>query len=158
MRLKLPTKSYNSYIKGKPSVLLDNPCFVKSLAVAYNVEESHSRTFCKSYLDFSPKRGTDTGLVLKVFNHREPFYVKLLSYWFPNHRCTMVFQRYEGDKENKTTVKEFVSDTNFSRGTYILVVTGHAFVYKDGIAIGNHDDGTRLNRKLICAIEIKQIQ
>jgi hypothetical protein len=160
MKRSIPSKLFNSSIKGKPSTLMNNPCFVKSIAVAYDVEEKYARTFCKEHLGFSPQSGTDTSLVLELFDQdsiNNTNYIEVWRKWFPNHTQTLCYLADITIKTNTTTVGNFVSDKSFSTGTYILVVNGHAFVYKNGVIIGNKDDGTKLKRRLMFAIEIKQI-
>ena len=41
------------------------------------------------------------------------------------------------------------------KGTFFVLVKGHAFTIKDGIVIGNPEDATRTKRPMRCAFEIK---
>jgi hypothetical protein len=45
-------------------------------------------------------------------------------------------------KKRKMTVGTFAKQ--YSKGTYILSIRGHAFTIKDGTVIGNQNDATRL--------------
>jgi hypothetical protein len=41
------------------------------------------------------------------------------------------------------------------KGTFFVLVSGHAFTIKDGVVIGNWDDAVKTKKRLRCAFEIK---
>ena len=50
------------------------------------------------------------------------------------------------------TVNKFAD--NFVRGSYIVVVKGHAFTIKDGKVVGNFSDAVKIRKKVIAAWKI----
>jgi hypothetical protein len=52
---------------------------------------------------------------------------------------------------NMTTAK-FLED--YSKGTYIVTVKGHAFAIKDGVVIGNPEDATQRKKVILGAWKI----
>jgi hypothetical protein len=56
-------------------------------------------------------------------------------------------------KRKKTTVGQF--SKKFTKGTYFILVRGHAFTIKNGVVIGNQDDAIKLKRPIKQVFEIK---
>lgn len=52
----------------------------------------------------------------------------------------------------KMTVNKFAE--NFNKGSYVVVVKGHAFTIKDGKVVGNREDALKIKKKLIGAWKI----
>jgi hypothetical protein len=52
----------------------------------------------------------------------------------------------------KMTVNKFAE--NFNKGSYVVVVKGHAFTIKDGKVVGNREDALKIKRKLVSAWKI----
>lgn len=50
------------------------------------------------------------------------------------------------------TVNKFAE--NFTSGSYIVVVKGHAFTIKDGKVVGNFSDAVKIRKKVIAAWKI----
>ena len=53
----------------------------------------------------------------------------------------------------KMTVGTFVKKN--PKGTFFVLVKGHAFTIKDGVVVGNFEDSQKLKRPMRCAFEIK---
>ena len=51
------------------------------------------------------------------------------------------------------TVGTFVKQN--PKGTFFVIVKGHAFTIKDGVVIGNFEDAIKTKRVIKCAFRIK---
>ena len=56
-------------------------------------------------------------------------------------------------KKRNMTVGTFVKQN--PKGTFFVLVKGHAFTIKDGVVVGNFEDSQKLKRPMRCAFEIK---
>ena len=56
-------------------------------------------------------------------------------------------------KKRQMTIGRFVKEN--PKGTFFMLVSGHAFTVKDGSVIGNWDDATKLRTRVVTAFEIK---
>jgi hypothetical protein len=56
-------------------------------------------------------------------------------------------------KMRKMTVGTFIKKN--PKGTFFVLVKGHAFTIKDGVVIGNYEDSVKTKRPMRCAFEIK---
>jgi hypothetical protein len=52
----------------------------------------------------------------------------------------------------KMTVGTFTKKYPF--GTFIIIVSGHAFTIKDGVVIGNHDDAVQKRKRVLLAWKV----
>ena len=56
-------------------------------------------------------------------------------------------------KRRNMTVGTFVKQN--PKGTFFVIVKGHAFTIKDGVVIGNFEDAIKTKRVIKCAFRIK---
>ena len=56
-------------------------------------------------------------------------------------------------KRRNMTVGTFVKQN--PKGTFFVIVKGHAFTIKDGVVIGNFEDAIKTKRIMKCAFQIK---
>ena len=56
-------------------------------------------------------------------------------------------------KKDRMTVGKFVKDN--PKGTFFMLVRGHAFTIKNGSVIGNWSDAEKLRTRVVTAFEIK---
>jgi hypothetical protein len=55
--------------------------------------------------------------------------------------------------KRQMTVGTFVKKN--PKGTFFVLVKGHAFTIKDGVVIGNYEDAVKTKKIMRCAFEIK---
>ena len=67
-------------------------------------------------------------------------------------RITNTYKLYGEIVKRQKTVKSFIKDN--SRGTYIVLVAGHAFTIKDGVLIDNRGEEFRPTRKVTGAYHV----
>ena len=87
-------------------------------------------------------------------------FIELFSQSFIERRFSLVPNPYADSglyedygKCKKTTVGQF--SKKFTKGTYFILVRGHAFTIKNGVVIGNQDDAIKLKRPIKQVFEIK---
>jgi hypothetical protein len=158
MRTKTPYISSSSAIKGITDSALakseTNDCVVRAFAAAYNV--SYDFAHKKVAELFGRKNGQGTYCFSLVMRQMEMGGVRInrkkvqtmrkdvnLAYWIKVKGVNTL--------RNMTTAK-FLED--YSKGTYIVTVKGHAFAIKDGVVIGNPEDATQRKKVILGAWKI----
>lgn len=137
-----------------------NDCFVRAVAAATGSCYDDAHRYVAKVFDRKPKGGTrmvsrklreqEYVLGKKVVELGEPCKV------FPNSPYKMV-TRYKNSGvvvERQMTLKTFVKQNPI--GSYILIVSKHAFALKDGKVVGgNHKDARELKKRIHSAFMLK---
>ena len=143
-----------------------NDCVVRAMAVAFDISYEKAHRICK--LDYNRQdRDGVRGFALKLsiwdagiyLDKRIKFlgdkptgresYPRMFTYyrnWDPHRQAYKIDVRC-------MTVGTFLK--KYPKGTYLMVVTNHAFVIKDGVVIGNEDDGQMMRRRINTATLIE---
>jgi hypothetical protein len=131
-----------------------NDCVVRAFDADYNV--SYDFAHKKVAELFGRKNGQGTYCFSLVMRQMEIGGVRInrkkvqtmrkdvnLAYWIKVKGVNTL--------RNMTTAK-FLED--YSKGTYIVTVKGHAFAIKDGVVIGNPEDATQRKKVILGAWKI----
>ena len=140
-----------------------NDCVVRAFSAAFEVSYDKSHAFCAETLNRKPGRGTvgssrylstvDSVLGKKVVGVGEPIW--------PNSTELGLYTYYPAPKSDRAkepvrrsmTVKTFLKQ--YSKGTYLVYVPGHAFAIKDGVVYGNVEDAKRMRTRIWRAFQVK---
>lgn len=133
-----------------------NDCFVRALSAATGSTYDDAHQFTADYFMREEGRGTMVELFLpnvlketmKLGLNIEVDFKKV-----PNSQCVNRYKLNGEIIKRKKTVKSFIKDN--AKGTYIVLVAGHAFTIIDGVLIDNMGEEFRPTRKVTGAIEVK---
>lgn len=166
MKNKLPYESTGSAIKGYSDSLTarteTNDCVVRAFASAFDVTYDYAHKYVTEEFKRQPRKGTyftaskmsklSEG-VIKVNNKKIiPIGTKSNSVIYPYSLSYDVKVKGETVKR-QMTVGTFVKKN--PKGTFFVLVKGHAFTIKDGVVIGNPEDAIKTKRPMKAAFEIK---
>jgi len=166
MKNQLPYESTGSAIKGYSDSLTarreTNDCVVRAFASAFDVTYDYAHKYVAEEFKRQPRKGTyftaskmsklSEG-VLKVNNKKIiPIGTKSNSVIYPYSLSYEVKVKGETVKR-QMTVGTFVKKN--PKGTFFVLVRGHAFTIKDGVVIGNPEDAIKTKRPMKAAFEIK---
>lgn len=125
-----PNESIKGYKESKLAKLETRDCVVRAFAAACDWDYDKSHRFVSKEFQREFKRGTKR--------------------FIPTMNKMALEGRKLGRKKIKTisdpgikTIGQFVKW--YDRGTYLIVISGHAFTIKDGVVVGgNWNDATRM--------------
>jgi len=154
MKKELPyTKTSDAIVGYEQSQLAkteSNDCVVRAWASAFDLPYENAHTIIREQFQRKNRKGTmrfnrkmnELSLMRALFNDK---YLKILGKeLLPKIMYSLSYDvKVKGTtKKRKMTVGTFAKQ--YSKGTYILSIRGHAFTIKDGTVIGNQNDATRL--------------
>lgn len=162
--MKLPYEITCKAIKGYSESAIakgeSNDCVVRAFASSFEINYDDAHTFVKEKFKRKNRKGT-FGTVFKMrqltqdgfkLNGKE---VKILGdkkqYDLYENLDTLVTKNGK-TKRKKMTVGRFSKE--YKKGTYFILVRGHAFTIKDGVVIGNNEDALKLKRPIKNVFEI----
>ena len=156
------TKGYISsteFIKGaKESSLAKsehNDCVVKAIASAAEMDYDSAHQFVKETFNRKNGKGTfglGTGMNLLSKNGKQinGKNVQIIS---EEHNTMLYYVVVKGVKKLRaTTTATFIKKHPI--GSYVVVVKGHTFTIKDGVVIGNPEDGKKMKKHIVGAWKI----
>jgi hypothetical protein len=132
-----------------------NDCFVRAVAAATGSNYDSAHNFVEK--EFDRKEGKGTKFMALTMEKLEKsgfsidnkdFKIKVL----PEGRITNQYKLYGEVVNRKKTVKSFMKDN--PEGTFIVGVSKHAFVVKDGMLIDNRGEEFRPTRKVDSVFQI----
>lgn len=141
--------SLKGYKESKVAKKEDNDCVVRAIAAAFDIEYDLAHAFVAEKFERKNRKGTFmTASILKGL--KKAFGKEVI-----NHTKHVRTHYNNGGRivERKMTLQTFL--TRFSKGTFLLLKSRHAFVVKDGTVIGNMSDARKMRSRLINAFEIK---
>ena len=151
--------SSTEFIKGaKESSLAKsehNDCVVKAIASAAEMDYDSAHQFVKETFNRKNGKGTfglGTGMNLLSKNGKQinGKNVQIIS---EEHNTMLYYVVVKGVKKLRaTTTATFIKKHPI--GSYVVVVKGHAFTIKDGVVIGNFNDGKKMKKHIIWAWKI----
>jgi len=155
--INLTTKEIKGYSNSAIAKSEKNDCFVRALAAGFEINYNDAHEIAKERFNRPDKRGTKNheivsgmkkiqkeGLVIGDVIAK----VKVLEDLAIKNR----YKLYGELIDRKKTVKSFIKD--HQKGNYIVTVSKHAFVVKDGKLIDNHGEEFRPTRKVDGAYKI----
>jgi len=165
MKNELPYEKTGNAIKGyTESVIAKSErgdCVVRAFASSFDVSYDFAHKYVADEFGRKPKKGTYgtvTTLVkmadklIKVNDKKIcPLGVRHNDYLLKSLMYDVTVKGVT--KKRNMTVGTFVKQN--PKGTFFVLVKGHAFTIKDGVVIGNPEDATRTKRPMRCAFEIK---
>ncbi len=149
--MKLTSISTQDAIRGysdsKIAKSEKSDCVVRAIASAYELEYDRAHKWVA--ITFGRQNGKGTRGFLQGMNSMSDSGKRL------NRKlCRKISESHlttNGGK-SKMTVGTFVKQ--YDRGTYIIVVTGHAFTIKSGAVIGNREDSDKIKKIVKAAWKI----
>ena len=155
--INLTTKEIKGYASSSIAKSEKNDCFVRALAAGFEINYNDAHAIAKEKFNREDKKGTKgheivsgmekiqkEGIVLGDVIAK----VKVLKGLEIKNR----YKLYGELIDRKKTVKSFIKD--HPKGNYIVTVSKHAFVVKDGKLIDNVGEEFRPTRKVDGAYEI----
>lgn len=138
-----------------------NDCVVRAFASSFEVDYDFAHQYVAEYFKRKPRKGTfmtSSKLVNMSDNNTEVNGKRVYTVgnrtnnWMAN---SLVYEvKVKGQKvEREMTVGTFIKQN--PKGTFFILVRGHAFTIKDGVVIGNTEDAIKKRRVIRCAFEIK---
>ena len=135
-----------------------NDCVVRSLAVVSGSSYEEAHTFCKETFAREDKRGTNEALIaLQMLNFTESglkigntsFKVDILG----KSRIKNQYKLHGEVIYRQKTLSSFLKDN--PKGTYMVLVAGHALSIKDGEVFDWDGMAYKPSRKIKAAYELK---
>jgi len=165
MKKRLPYEMTSKAIKGYSESAIakgeTNDCVVRAFASSFEIPYDEAHSFVAQRFGRKSRKGT-FGTVTKMLNLVDSNFElnsKKISV-VGDRKNNYLFGSLEypvkvsGEtKMRKMTVGTFIKKN--PKGTFFVLVKGHAFTIKDGVVIGNWDDSTKTKRPMRCAFEIK---
>ena len=155
--INLTTKEIKGYASSSIAISEKKDCFVRALAAGFEINYNDAHAIAKDRFNREDKKGTkgheiisgmkkiqEEGIVLGDVIAK----VKVLKGLEIKNR----YKLYGELIDRKKTVKSFIKD--HPKGNYIVTVSKHAFVVKDGKLIDNVGEEFRPTRKVDGAYEI----
>jgi len=130
-----------------------NDCVVRSFASAFKVTYDEAHQFVTSKFNRKPRKGTARFVTTmnNMSNHSTNLFGKTLRRLGDgNIRNSMKFP--DGLKMRNMTTFQFLK--KYPKGTYMVMVSGHAFTISDGVVIGNHEDVLKTKKVILQAWEV----
>jgi hypothetical protein len=165
MRNELPYCTTGIAIKGYSESVIargeTNDCVVRAFASSFDVSYDKAHKYVKEKFGRKDRQGTyGTVFTLEkmVKNKTQVNYKKIKSVGKTVKHSSFKSLDYEvkvnGQKVmRKMTVGTFTKQN--SVGTFLVIVTGHAFTIKNGVVIGNWEDPKKLKKIINFAFEVK---
>tara|TARA_R100001126_G_C4873802_1_gene174715 strand:- start:102 stop:611 length:510 start_codon:yes stop_codon:yes gene_type:complete len=155
--INLTTKEIKGYTSSSIAKSEKKDCFVRALAAGFEINYNDAHAIAKDRFNREDKKGTkgheiisgmkeieESGIVLGDVIAK----VKVLKGLDIKNR----YKLYGELIDRKKTVKSFIKD--HPKGNYIVTVSKHAFVVKDGKLIDNVGEEFRPTRKVDGAYKI----
>jgi hypothetical protein len=126
-----------------------NDCFVRSVASAYDVHYEKAHDWVKKYFKRKNNQGTfNVVLFMEQFARERKMF---------NGKRVKTIEKLRDYDSNKlrfkrTTLNQFIK--KYSKGTYIVIVSRHAFTVMNGFVIGNPNDSTQIKKSVHSAFKI----
>ena len=135
-----------------------NDCSVRAFATALDVDYDAAHSYVKEVFKREDKKGVKSmesiGREVSLEGKTQEidgvqFDLEVL----PEEKVTNVYKLKGEEISRKKTVKSFIKD--FSKGIYLVLVSGHVFTVKNGTMIDNVGEEWRPTRKVEGVFELK---
>lgn len=166
MKNRLPYEATGKAIKGYSDSKIAkgeiNDCVVRAFASSFEVSYDYAHKYVAEEFKRQPRKGT-FGTAMKIVNMSTGGVAvnnkKIYPIGEKRNRITIPYSltykvKVKGELiERQMTVGTFIKKN--PKGTFFVLVKGHAFTIKDGVVIGNFEDAVKAKRPMRCAFEIK---
>lgn len=139
-------KNYKESVKAKNE---KNDCFVRAVASASGSSYEAAHSYVKNVFGRQDRQGTQAvGLTMRTIEGKLQEFgnVKVKFEKLPKEKLVNTYKLYGELIDRQKTVKSFIKSS--PRGTFIVLVAGHAFTIKDGVLIDNQGEEFRPTRKV----------
>ena len=144
--------NYKESVKAKNE---KNDCFVRAVASASGSSYEAAHGFVKETFKRQDGQGTmfvDSTMLELEGKLQEFGQVKVRFKKLPKNKIKNTYKLYGELIDRQKTVKSFIKDN--SRGTFVVLVSGHAFTIRDGVLIDNRGEEFRPTRKVQSAYRV----
>ena len=155
--INLTSKEIKGYSNSRIAKKENKDCFVRALAAGFEISYDEAHSIAKDRFNREDKKGTKNEYIVSEMNRIQEegivlgdviAKVKVLKGLDIKNR----YKLYGELIDRKKTVKSFIKD--HPKGNYIVTVSKHAFVVKDGKLIDNVGEEFRPTRKVDGAYKI----
>ena len=134
-----------------------NDCVVRAMATATGVDYDTAHSFVKTTMNRQSRMGVETSVIKQAFNAAEKSGIVIGDKKFDVRECTQkeIKNRYKLHGEvvwRKKTLKSFLQANK--RGTFLVIVSGHAITVKDGEVFDWQNNAFLPTRKVLKAFEL----
>jgi hypothetical protein len=159
MKYSYASQEIKNYERSSIAKSETNDCFVRALASATNVDYDTAHSFVKEEMNRKNKKGTQN---LEIVNAMKKFELNGLKVGSREYEVEVIkkplltnkYKLYGEYIHRQKTVKSFMK--SLPKGTFIVCVSKHAFVVKDGVLIDNKGEEFRPTRKVLAAYAIDE--
>jgi len=149
------SNAIKGYTESKIAKSEKNDCVVRAIASASDMDYDSAHQFVKE--TFKRKNGEGTFLLGTCMNllskNGKQINGKDVQIISEEHNAMLYYVVVKGVKKLRaTTTSSFIK--KYPVGSYMVVVKGHSFTIKDGVIIGNVDDGKKMKKHIIGAWKI----
>jgi len=134
------------YAESKIAKMETNDCVVRAIASSSGISYDKAHSFVADKFKRKPRKGT-YGFISGM-NSMVTSGEKL------NRKAVKKVDITVKTKTGVTTMTVNKFAENFTSGSYIVTVNGHAFTIKDGKVVGNVSDAVKIRKKVIAAWKI----
>jgi len=124
-------------------------CVVRAIASAAEMDYDSAHEFVKNKFKRENRKGTrgfSYGMNMMSKNG-EKINGKSVETITEEHNTMLYYVTVKGRKTlRSTTTSSFIK--KYTKGTYVVTVRGHAFTIKDGVVIGNVEDGKKMKKHI----------
>ena len=145
--------SSTEFIKGaKESPLAkseSNDCVVRAIASASEMDYDSAHQFVKEKFKRKNRKGTyGFGSIMNLMSKNgEKINGKSVEIISEQYNTMLYYVTVKGVKTlRNTTTSSFIK--RYPKGTYVVTVNRHAFTIKDGVVIGNIEDGKKMKKHI----------
>ena len=143
------SNAIKGYTESKIAKSESNDCVVRAIASAADMDYDSAHQFVKE--TFCRKNGKGTSgfhytmnMMTKNGNKINGKSVEKIT---EEHNTMLYYVVVKGVKKlRNTTTGSFIK--KYSKGTYVVTVKGHAFSIKEGVVIGNIEDGKKMKKHI----------
>lgn len=145
--------SSTEFIKGaKESPLAKSECsdcVVRAIASAAEMDYDSAHQFVKEKFKRKNRKGTHGfGVTMNLMSKNgEKINGKSIEIISEQYNTMLYYVTVKGVKTlRNTTTSSFIK--KYPKGTYVVTVNRHAFTIKDGVVIGNVEDGKKMKKHI----------
>ena len=138
--------NYKESVKAKNE---KNDCFVRAVASASGSSYEAAHSYVKETFGRQDRQGTmAVGMTMKSIEGKLQEFgnVKVKFEKLPKEKLVNTYKLYGELIDRQKTVKSFIKSN--PKGTYIVLVSKHAFTIKDGVLVDNQGEEFRPTRKV----------
>jgi hypothetical protein len=152
---KYSTEAIANFSQSELARQEKNDCVVRAVAAASGSAYEPAHQFVKSVFDRNDKEGTfGVGVMIEKIEGKvqEIGSSKVVFKTLAEDKKINYYKLHGKVVKRQKTVKSFIQDN--TKGTFMVLVSKHAFVIKDGVLIDNRGEEFRPTRKVQDAFKV----